>query len=110
MNVRRHEMKFIKKYLLFQLLGVLMLVGLTSISQAAEMDVDVGIEFTEIDPEPKPKPDPDPIKEPKPPIKKVIQLPQTGEKKSQGFTLIGTVFLVSAAAYIYKRKSGVADE
>lgn len=101
-------MGFLKRCLVSQLLVILVFVGTTAVCQAAEMSVDVGIEFTDIEPEPKEKDKLEPTA--KPPIKKVVQLPQTGEKKSQGFTVIGTLIMTSAGLYIYKKKSGVTKE
>lgn len=102
-------MRSIRRLLLSLLVFSPLFVSMGQLTQAAEMEADVGIEFTEIlkKPDPKPDPVPDP---PKPPIKKVIQLPQTGEKKSQGFTIVGAVLMIGAVVVIYKRKSEVAKE
>lgn len=103
-------MKKTKKILLSLLLLIPLFVSMEQMAQAAEMDADVGIEFTDIEPEPpgnKPKP---PVDQSKSPINKVIQLPQTGEKKSQGFTIMGAALMLGAGIFIYKRKSGVTNE
>lgn len=98
-------MKVIKKVMVTQVVVLILLVGLASVSHAVETDVDVGIEFTEI--AGKPKPVEPPKEPPQQPIQKVIRLPQTSNKNNQKLTILGLVTLISMISLLFVRKNEV---
>lgn len=102
-------MKVIKKVMVTQVVVLILLVGLASVSHAVETDVDVGIEFTEIAGKPKPvePPKEPPKKAPQQPIQKVIRLPQTSNKNNQKLTILGLVTLISMISLLFVRKNEV---
>ena len=80
--------------------------------EAAEMNADVGIEFTEIEPEPKPKPEPEPsAPTPEPiPKKPIVKLPQTGEASNKSSLLAGGSLLIGSGLLMFGRRKEVDEK
>ena len=102
-------MKVVKKLLIPQVVVLILLGSLASVSHAVEADVDVGIEFTEIAGKQKPiePPKEPPKKAPQKPIKKVIRLPQTSNKSNQKWSTLGLVTSISMMSLLFVRKNEV---
>lgn len=72
------------------------------VSSGAEMDTDVGIEFTEIEPEPSKT-----VPNTKKPI---VKLPQTGESTSKSNAIVGGSIAIIASWFILKKREEVDSE
>lgn len=90
-----------------QVIVLVLLVGLATVSHAVETDVDVGVEFTEITGNSKPiKP---PRKAAHEPIKKVIRLPQTSTNNDRKWIILGVLTSISVMSLLCVRKNEVLN-